>query len=83
MTTNLPVETLAAINKFEQRLIDNNTHLIDQVDKYFIDKEMLMQRIGYSLMSVFEERCSRTGRRIATWMFNKQINKFILNQSFN
>lgn len=45
-----------------------------------LDHEGVLQRVKFSILSTFEERCSRTGTLKATWIFNRNSGKFILNQ---
>lgn len=49
-------------------------------DRKPLTQETVLQRVQQSILSTFEERCSRTGVLKATWIFNRNSNKFILNQ---
>lgn len=47
-----------------------------------LNRENLMARINYSVLSCYEERCIRTGFLKATWIFNRDTKTFILNRLY-
>ncbi len=49
-------------------------------ERVALDHVGMLTRIKQSILSTFEERCSRTGVLKATWIFNRNSGKFILNQ---
>lgn len=47
-----------------------------------LNAENLINRINYSVLSCYEERCIRTGFLKATWIFNRDTKTFILNRLY-
>ena len=75
-------ETLEQIvNNFGITLYERGSNLC--VDKIVQSLPSAMARVSASILSTFEERCIDTGRLLATWIFNRDTCKFILNQQFN
>ena len=63
-----------ALQNFLLTLDNRTSHLVDQLDGNVLSLEEVVKRVEYSVISVFEERCSRTNRRKAIWHYNRTTN---------
>lgn len=71
-----------ALSTFSTLLTSRHSVLTEVDTKKVLDKDAVVEKIKASVFSVFEERCTRTGRRKASWIFHRDQNKFILNRVY-
>lgn len=71
---------IAAVTQMGNFLENRDSCLTTLENRTPLNTENLMARINYSVLSCFEERCIRTGFLKATWIFNRDTQKFILNR---
>lgn len=70
------------LNAFSSLLSKRSTVLTEVDSKHALDLNGVKDKITASIISTFDERCSRTGTRIASWIFHREQNKFVLNRLY-
>lgn len=71
-----------ALSTFSGLLQGRNSVLTEMDSKIALGKDGVVEKINYSVYSTFEERCARTGCRVATWIFDRNNAKFVLNRLY-
>lgn len=74
---------MQALQNFLTRIDNNNSILVDQLDRNTLSLADVQKRVDYSIVSIFEERCARYGTRKAIWMFNRLTGQATINTLYN
>ena len=71
-----------ALSKFSALLESRNSFLSEIDSKEPLDNAGVVGKVKTSVFSVFEERCTKTGYRKMSWVFNRDEAKFHLNRIY-
>lgn len=71
-----------ALTKFSNLLEGRNSFLSEIDCNKPLDSAGVVEKVKASVISLFEERCARTGCRKMSWIFNRSTGKFELNQVY-
>lgn len=71
-----------ALTKFSALLESRNSFLSEIDCKKPLDNAGVVEKVKASIISLFEERCVRTGCRKMSWIFNRNTGKFELNRIY-
>lgn len=71
-----------ALSKFSALLEGRNSFLSEIDCKKPLDGDGVVEKVKTSVLSVFEERCTKTGCRKMSWIFNRDEAKFHLNRIY-
>lgn len=75
-------ETQQALASFSNVLFERSSFLTELDSTIPLTLEQVSEKVSKAIFSPFEERCTRTNKRKASWIFNRQTNKFVLNRSY-
>ena len=71
-----------ALTKFSNLLEGRNSFLSEIDCNKPLDSAGVVEKVKASVISLFEERCARTGCRKMSWIFNRSTGKFELNRVY-
>ncbi len=71
-----------ALTNFSALLESRNSFLSEIDCKKPLDSAGVVEKVKASVISLFEERCTRTGCRKMSWIFNRSTGKFELNRIY-
>ena len=70
------------LQKFVNEIINRRSRLVcANTGKQLTDSEII-EKVEYSQLNVFEERCIKTNRRKAIWTYDRKAGKAALNRLF-
>ena len=76
------MEIKSAISSMVMVLQNRNSVFSIPGVREVIDIDTIQQRVNYSILSTFEERCYKTGMLKASWIFNHEKKQWILNRIY-
>lgn len=71
-----------ALINFSTLLESRNSFLSEIDSKKPLDANGVVEKVKASVLSLYEERCIRTGCRKMSWIFNRDKGTFILNRVY-
>lgn len=71
-----------ALTRFSNLLEGRNSFLSEIDCNKPLDSAGVVEKVKASVISLFEERCARTGCRKMSWVFNRSTGKFELNRIY-
>lgn len=71
-----------ALTNFSALLESRNSFLSEIDCKKPLDSAGVVEKVKASVISLYEERCVRTGCRKMSWIFNRNTGKFELNRVY-